>query len=383
MFRRKMRTALCVIGLVLATSFVVAVGAATMRYTTVIREISVLFNGQVMVVSNGTIVIQAVPIGGSMLPQTVTEERIQGVAGVERTVPILFVTPIGIGEIIQPVPVNFSIGIPVEYWHLIFGPTPLRGNDGHFPSNESSNEVAVGASLADEHGWTVGTRIMVNGHELKIVGVLDTRLALLNRCAIMPLKLSQEVYDYLGNVNIIAVKPIQGYSQKNLAEAIKQKISYVTALTENERNDMIQPVLSQVETWNLGLHTAIFLMSLILVMTVTIMSVSERRRDFATLEAIGAPLGYIVRAVILETSLIGILGGGLGLVFGSLGALGLASLYTNIPLAQFFPSIFEVVPPFYMIGMFLAVVFVCCVGGIIPAINATRMRIAEVLRAEY
>lgn len=383
MFRRKMRTALCVIGLVLATSFVVAVGAATMRYTTVIREISVLFNGQVMVVSNGTIVIQAVPIGGSMLPQTVTEERIQGVAGVERTVPILFVTPIGIGEIIQPVPVNFSIGIPVEYWHLILGPIPLRGNDGHFPSNESSNEVAVGASLADEHGWTVGTRIMVNGHELNIVSVLDTRLALLNRCAVMPLKLSQEVYDYLGNVNIIAVKPIQGYSQKNLAEAIKQKISYVTALTEDERNDMIQPVLSQVETWNLGLHTAIFLMSLILVMTVTIMSVSERRRDFATLEAIGAPLGYIVRAVILETSLIGILGGGLGLVFGSLGALGLASLYTNIPLAQFFPSIFEVVPPFYMIGMFLAVVFVCCVGGIIPAINATRMRIAEVLRAEY
>jgi putative ABC transport system permease protein len=378
-----MRTALCLIGLVLATSFVVAVGAATMRYTTVIREISVLFNGQVMVVSNGTIVIQAVPIGGSMLPQTVTDERIQEVAGVERTVPILFVTPIGIGEIIQPVPVNFSMGIPVQYWHLILGPTPLRGNDGHFPLNESSNEIAVGASLADEHGWTLGTRIIVNSHALEIVGVLDTRLALLNRCAVMPLKLSQEVYNYPGSVNIIAVKPIQGYSQKNLAEAIKQKISYVNALTEDDRNDMIQPVLSQVETWNLGLHTAIFLMSLILVMTVTIMSVSERRRDFATLEAIGAPLAYIFRIVILESSLIGVLGGSLGLVFGSLGALVLASLYTNIPLAQFFPSIFEVVPPFYMIGMFLAVVFVCCVGGIIPAINATRMRIAEVLRAEY
>lgn len=158
---------------------------------------------------------------------------------------------------------------------------------------------------------------------------------------------------------------------------------YVKALTEDERNDMIQPILAQVETWNAGIQTVVFLMSLILVMTVTIMSVSERRRDFATLDAIGAPLSYVFRIVVLETSLIGVLGGVLGIAFGSLTAIVLASLYTNIPLAHFFPSIFEIVPPFYMVEMFAAVVLVCCIGGIIPAINATRMRIAEILRAEY
>jgi putative ABC transport system permease protein len=131
------------------------------------------------------------------------------------------------------------------------------------------------------------------------------------------------------------------------------------------------------------LETAIFSLSLILVMTVTTMSVSERRRDFATLDAIGAPLSYVFKLVITETSLIGVLSGALGLVFGSFGALILASLYTNIPLAQFFPSIFEIVPPLYMIEMFAAVVLVCCLGGIVPAINAARTRIAEVLRAEY
>jgi len=33
--------------------------------------------------------------------------------------------------------------------------------------------------------------------------------------------------------------------------------------------------------------------------------------------------------------------------------------------------------------MFAAIVGICCVGGVIPAANAMRMRIAEVLRAEY
>jgi putative ABC transport system permease protein len=369
---------------VLATTFVIAVGATTMRYATVIKELNVLFAGQVMVVSKDAIVIQAIPIGGSMLPQNLTKNQIQNLAGVEVAVPILFITPsLELGGTLIPVPENFSMGIPVEDWQLILDSTPLRGNVGHFPTNESSNEVVVGASLADQYQWVVGTKITINYYELKIVGILDTKLALLNRCVVMPLKLAQEIYNYRGSVNILSVKPAQGYTQENLADAIENQITYVNALTEDKRNDMIQPILTQVETWNYGLQTIVFVMSLILVMTVTLMSVSERRRDFAALDAIGAPLSHVFRLVIFETALIGVLGGAIGILLGSLTALVLASLYTSIPLALFFPSVFEIVPPLYMLQTFAAIIAVCCAGGIVPAINAVKTRIAEVLRAEY
>jgi ABC-type lipoprotein release transport system permease subunit len=374
---------LCILGVALATTFVIAVGATTMRYSTVIKEMNVLFSGKVTVVSSRSIVIQAIPIGGGTLPQDSTEKRIQNITGVEKTVPILFITPLDIGGILQPVPVNFSMGIPVDDWQLILGSTPLRGNSGHFPTNESSSEVVVGASLADQYGWAAGTSMNISGHKAEVVGILDTKLALLNRCIVMPLKLAQDIYTYPDSVNIIAVKPIQGYPQKNLTDAIERQIPYVNALTEDERNDVIQPVLVQVETWNLGIQAVVFAMSLILVMTVTLMSVSERRRDFATLDAIGAPLSSVFCLVTLETSLIGVLGGAIGVFFGSLTALVLASLYTSIPLAMFFPTFYEIVPPLYILEIFVAIVIVCCVGGIIPAINAARTRIAEVLRAEY
>ncbi|MCK4669554.1 hypothetical protein KAT21_05495, partial [Candidatus Bathyarchaeota archaeon] len=61
LFRRKVRTTLCILGVALATTFVIAVGSTTMRYTTVIKEMNVLFSGQVMVVSKDAIVIQAIP----------------------------------------------------------------------------------------------------------------------------------------------------------------------------------------------------------------------------------------------------------------------------------------------------------------------------------
>jgi putative ABC transport system permease protein len=383
LFRRKTRTILCIVGVALAATFVIAVGATIQRYTTVIKEMNVLFSGQIMVVTNDTIVIQAIPIVGGMLPQNSTVEEIQSVTGVEKAIPILFVTPITLGEIIELVPVNFTMGIPVEDWQLVLGSTPLKGGVGHFPADESSNEIVAGGSLAEQCNWTVGTKISASGRELEIVGILDTRLALLNRCVVMPLRLSQEIYNRHGSVNIVTVKPATSYSEENLTKSIKEKLPFVSTLTEDQRNDVIQPVLAQVEMFNIGIQTVVFAMSLILVMTVTVMSVSERRRDFATLDAMGAPLSYVFRVVILESSLIGVLGGILGLVFGSLAALVLASVYTNIPLALFFPSLFEIVPPLYMGETFFMIVAVCCLGGIIPAINATKMRIAEVLRAEY
>jgi len=368
----------------LGTTFIIAVGAATMRYTTVIKEMNTLFSGQVMVVSKDTIVIQVIPIGGGMLPQNRTERLIQNITGVDKTIPILFVTSVDISGMLQPVPVNFSIGIPVKEWWSVLGPTSLGGNIGHFPTNESSMEIVVGASLADQYNWTVGKRIVINNHRLNITGILDSKLALLSRCIIIPLKLAQEIYySKSESVNIILAKPTQGYSQEELADSIEHKVDYVKALTEDERNDIIRPILLQVKMWNLGIQTIIFILSLILVMTVTIMSVSERRRDFATLEAVGAPLSYVFKVVLFETSLIGVFGGIIGIIFGSIGALLLAAVYTNIPITQFIPGIFEFVPPFYILQIFVADIAVCCLGGIIPAINATRIRVAEVLRAEY
>lgn len=317
-----------------------------------------------------------------MLPEGSTVEKIAKIRGVSNVTPVLFVTSVSSQLMIQVVPVNFTMGIPVEDWELVLGPMPLKRN-GHFPANDSSSEIVAGSSIADQYNWTVGTEMQINGYGLHVSGILDTKMALLSRCLLMPLQLAQTIHRYPHSVNIIAVKPDQDTPQQNLTTAIKQEIDNVNALTETERNDIVLPVMEQVQTWSAGVEAVVFIISLILVMTVTVMSVSERRRDFATLDALGAPTSYVFRVVIIETFLMGVLGGVIGILFGSLTAIFLASLYTSIPVAMFFSSVFDIVPPLYMLEMFAAIVGVCCLGGVIPAINAMRTRIAEVLRAEY
>jgi len=386
LFRRKLRTSLCVLGVALATAFVIAVGATTTRYITVIRSMNVLFSGQVMVVTKGAIVIQAIPITRGMLPETLAADLEEDFPEVEDAVPALLVTPsIYFGNTLLPVPENFTLGIPVDKWQKVLGLIVLKGG-GRLPANDTCNEVVVGGSLASQYKLAVGTTLQIRGHNLTVVGVLDTKSAVLDRFLVMSLRLAQEIYGYQGKANIILVKPVKGCEPQNLAAAIenhKDYKDYLKALTEEERNDIVQPIFAQIESWNIGIQSVVFLMSLILVMTVNLMSVSERRRDFATLDALGAPISYIFRVVIFEAALIGILGGIFGIMLGSIAAVVLASFYTNIPLHLFLPGLFDIVTPTYMIQIFATVVAVCCLGGVLPAINAARMRIAEVLRAEY
>ncbi len=369
-------------GVVLATMFIVAIGATTARYASVIKEMNVLFNGQVLVVAKNTIVVQAIPLGGGYLGEKTANDIEMNINVTQKAVPVLFLTSISTGSGLQLVPDNFTIGLPVKDWQVLLGSIPLKVG-GYWPTNESSNDVVAGASIADQFAWTAGSNISVNGYGLKITGVLRTDSAILSRSLVMPLTLAQKIYICPMQINMIAVTPVSGCSEEALANSINQKIPDVKALTENERNYMIQPILAQIQTWNIGIETVVFLLSLILVLTVTTMNVSERRRDFATLDAIGAPLSFVFRTVLVETALIGLIGGAAGLALGSFGALVLASLYTNISIQQFFPGLFSIVSPVFMVEIFASTIAVCCVGGIIPAVKAAKTRISDVLRAEY
>ncbi|TET63498.1 FtsX-like permease family protein [Candidatus Bathyarchaeota archaeon] len=380
LFRRKLRSLLCIIGVALAVTITVAVVAATTRYTTVIEEMNVYFNGKIVVVARGVFIIQAFPIGGA-LPESVVN-TLKDIDAVEAVVPMLFNLNFKLeNEGTQSFPFDVTIGIPAGNWSVLVGSTTLK--NGSWPSAESDSRVVVGPSLAGQYNVTVGSTIEIEKHELEVSGIMETRSAFLSRSVIMPLKLAQETFRYPMQVNMVIVTPDEKADEKELSDRIEKKISYVMALSDHERNELTEPILSQVEAWNMGIKSVLFFLSMVLVTVVAVINVSERRKDFATLVAIGASRGFIVRVVMTETFLIGLFGGLIGLVFGTIGALWLGSTYTGIPITLFFPGVFEVVPLSFMLEILVSTVTVSCIAGVIPSIAATRMNITEVLRAEY
>jgi ABC-type lipoprotein release transport system permease subunit len=378
--RRRLRTFLGIFGIATATCFIIAVGAVTARYVEIITEMNMFFRGKIVVVPRDAIVIQGFPIGGTFLQDVIYD--IEKLDGVEKVTPMLFLLEFKLGESVNLMPINVTIGLPIKEWTLVIDPAMLKPG-GYIPPENSTSEVIIGCSIADQYGISTGSRIRLNGKEFNVCGIFDGPSALLGRSVIMDLNKTQDTFGYSMLLNMAVVDSKAGFVQDELASEIEDKVNAVMALTDEERNVLTKPIIDFVGGWNIALQLILMFLCMVLTAIVGIMSVSERRRDFATLDAIGAHSSHIFRIILFENSIIGLIGSMIGIIFGMIIAAFMASFYTTIPFHQSFISIWVIAKPIYIFEVMGLVVASCCFGGIIPAINASKIRISEILRAEY
>lgn len=360
--------------------FIVAVGATTSRYIAVIKEMNLFFTGDVIVVARGVFVIQAFPIGGTIHEDTVG--ILAAIEEVQAATPMLFIpNPSETQGTLELMPSNITIGLPTKDFSVLVGSSPLKPN-GSWPSANSSR-IVIGTALADKYDLTVDSTIILREQNITVSGVLETRSAILSQTIIMPLELAQKIYGYNMLINMIVVKPKTGISCETLADSIESEIDGIKALTETERTEFLQPILDEAELWNIGLRTALFLISLILIINISIMNTFERRRDFATLYAIGASKLTVTRIVITETTLLGFFGGIIGIILGAISSILIVSYYTSIPAIMIFPDLLTIVPPRLIAEILSASVLIGALAGIIPAVTIARAKLEEILRYEY
>ena len=375
---RRLRTILCICGIALAIAFLIGIGAATSRIIAIVKEMNLFFENEIVVVARDVFVIQGFPIGGTLPEKTVN--RLMEIEGIKEVVPMFFNLELKSGEIYRMFPANITIGLPLQKIPLIF-PSYFLQVKGHFPDKDK--EILVGGSIADQYNLSERATLYFKGNNLNLTGILRGPSLILSRSIIMSLKLAQEVYNYDKRISMAIVKMESNVDAKKIADEIENKINYVMALTENERNELTSPILDEIAFWNYGTNMFMLTMSAMLIATVEIMNVSESRRDFATLIAIGASKFSIFKIVIAETALIGFLGGLLGLLFGGAVAVSLASFYTGIPILFFIQSFFELVSPYLALTTLALTLMVCCLSGVIPALFALKINVNEVLRSEY
>lgn len=385
LFRRRARTALCIAGVALAVMSMVAIGSTMTSYTSAIKEMNTFFTGDIIIVSKSQIVIQALPISGGNLLQEIKKD-VKSIPGVRATVPLLFLFSMELRSTIEIVPINITVGIPPGNWTILTGSTPLR-TGGNWPSKNASDEILVGSYLADLTGIAVNSTIKIRNHALIVRGILDTHSPILGRMIIMPLETAQKIYHYPMIVSMIVAKPEEGVNVEEVADRIESELNVpierIKALTSDERNNLIDPLLDEVNVWNLGISGVLFVTSVTIVTLVAMINVSERRRDFATLDALGASFTSKVLIVLTEVGFIGLLGSLIGIFLGAIAAVTIVSIYTNIPIHMLFPDIFTIVSPLLLAKTVACMVTASCVAGLIPAIAAARTSIADVLRAEY
>ena len=378
--RRKLRTALTIIGITVGIWALVVFGALASKIDLLVSGAHDYFGNKVVVSSAAG--------GGGMFPlSSALVARAQVVDGVD----------VAYGEINTMVDHDAKqVGLPDEIVGLVAGSD--RGRDT-FPyrfaagrplgaSDAATRNVVLGADLARKNGAAIGGTIRLRGVEFAIVGILEPTLTLPDSQAFLPMAAAQDLYvidlpeDVVKSIvpsdtiTHIVVYPTAGTDVEALSARLEAALPNVTTLTASEFDQTIGATANLLSAIIVGVGLISLIVGGLSVVNTMAMSVNERTREIGIKRAIGGSRRRIVAELVAESGLIGLLGGLFGLGLGVLavtlgndaGRESGTALFTLTATTAISSVIFATV-----LGM---------AAGILPATHAARLDPVQALRHE-
>ena len=277
-------------------------------------------------------------------------------------------------------------------WLTVRGRTIESGR--FFSADEATRgaRVAViGTTTAQQllSGEALGAEITLAGQSFTVVGVLASTGSALgedqDNLIVIPRTTMLQQIDTSSNPNDVNMLYLQAKDQESLSAAyqqIERTLMTRHGNTEGAKDFTILTQQSLIDTANQttailtaalgGIAAISLLVGSIGVMNIMLVSVTERVREIGLRKALGATPAAIRNQFLVEASMLGLLGGVLGLLLG-MGVAWIIGVLTEFP----------VVPSVSATALALGVsLLIGIVAGVYPAARAARLAPIDALRNE-
>jgi putative ABC transport system permease protein len=246
----------------------------------------------------------------------------------------------------------------------------LKIVSGRLPNDGKEPAVVLGVNAAEVLGKKIGDPIQIDTRELKVVGIVDGGALVENGSVILSLPLYQEITGNEGQINVVDVRAEPGKDEagvKKICAEINTVVTEAKALPagENIGNSQAYKFISAM-SWGTSLLAVI--VGVLGVMNTMLMTVFERKQEISILLAIGWQRSRVMRMILLESALLGFLGGVMGVVIGSIAVKVLETLPAIHGLLE--P---DLSPRLMVISVAISVI-VGVISGLYPAWRSSRLK---------
>ncbi|MGI8658779.1 MAG: ABC transporter permease [Candidatus Limnocylindria bacterium] len=378
-WRRPLRTALTILGIVIGVFALTVMGALAEKLNVLVDGGDEYFRTRIFVFDQGA----ASGFQASSRPVTRDlVERIQELPGVDRATPVLqtLLNPEEAGGFDIP---ELLTGIEPETWYD--DAVELRVDAGRLLEADERGVTVIGADLAERYDLRVGDEFTMREQPFEVIGVLERTLTFPDKIAYIPLADAQQIYvesvpdafqertDALATQ--IEVFPTNLDHADTVAAEITDAIDGVRAVTPAEVADQIGQASIVFNLIIVGASVIAVIVGGLSVINTMVMTVSERVREIGIKKAVGAPTRAILREFVIEATLLGAIGGIIGLGLGAL-----LVVILNAQTAGSGTSVF-LLTPVLLLRSFLFATILGALAGIYPALRAARLDPVAALRS--
>lgn len=262
--------------------------------------------------------------------------------------------------------------------------------DGRAPTG--AGEVAIDAGTASDEGLAIGDTvdIITSGpaEPFTIVGIVgfgsEDNLAGASS-SIFALPVAQRLYDKVGEFDSIDVAADEGTTVDELLpriqEVLPSGVEAISAASEEQRqSEDLKDQLSFITYFLLGFaFVSVFVAAFVIFNTFTI-TVAQRTRQLALLRAVGASGGQVIRMVMLEAFVVGLIASVIGLFLGLAIAAGLQGAFGALGFDLPSTSL-QFLPRTWIVSILLGVV-VTLIAAFFPARRAASIPPIAALREQ-
>ena len=196
-------------------------------------------------------------------------------------------------------------------------------------AEDTGNVVVLGSTIARKYGVVAGGTVDIRGESFEVLGTLQPTLTSPDTNGFIPLSTAQALY--LGDLpplvaeslqadelaNQIVVFPEVGADPTTVAAAIEAAVENSATMTGAEFSETVGATTVIFNAIIIGVAAISLIVGGLSVINTMAMSVAERTREIGIRRAIGGSRRRIVRELVAEAGVIGLLGGLIGLGLGA------------------------------------------------------------------